>query len=124
MAIVMTKKECFLAIEDLLENRTDETSLMLMQFCRHEVELLNAKSAKARDRQTEDQALFDLTVYEALQEAGKPVTVSELQSLCPSLSNSAGISNQKLSACMRRLGASGFVKKTVEKKKSYFSAVE
>jgi DNA-binding transcriptional regulator GbsR (MarR family) len=51
----------------------------------------------------------------------KPVTISEFQGL--STSEVATLSNQKLSALLKKLVEENKVVKTVEKKKSYFSVV-
>jgi DNA-binding transcriptional regulator GbsR (MarR family) len=55
----------------------------------------------------------------ALGEMEKAVTISEFQSL--STAEVATLSNQKISALLKKLVESGKVVKTVEKKKSYFS---
>ena len=57
-------------------------------------------------------------IVNTLTEVGKPMTISEMQSASPEL---AELTNQKISALMRKLVDKGIVVRTVEKKKTYFS---
>ena len=111
----MTKKEMFAQIMANY-NLTEEERT----FIQHEIELLEKKSSKSGQTKTqkENEILMERLIV-ALGEVGKAVTISEFQSL--STAEVATLSNQKISALLKKLVESGKVIKTVEKKKSYFS---
>lgn len=111
----MTKKEMFAQII-ANHNLTEEERA----FVQHEIELLEKKSSKSGQTKTqkENEILMEQLVV-ALGEMEKAVTISEFQSL--STSEVATLSNQKISALLKKLVENGKVVKTVEKKKSYFS---
>lgn len=111
----MTKKDFYGVIREMVADRAD-----LVEFIDHELELLNKKSSKRglTATQKENVELMD-KIYNALVEVGNPVTISELQASVPEM---AEYSNQKLSALLKKLVESNRVVKTIEKKKSYFSA--
>lgn len=113
----MTKKEMFAQIMANY-NLTEEEKT----FIQHEIELLEKKSSKSGQTKTqkENEILMEQLVA-ALGEMEKAVTISEFQSL--STAEVATLSNQKISALLKKLVDSGKVVKTVEKKKSYFSVV-
>ena len=98
----MTKKEMFEMIKGVCANDT-----RIVEFCEHEIELLNRKSSKIKG-----------AIINALTEIAKPVTITEMQELNTEMAN---YSNQKLSALLKQLVESNQVVKTVEKKKSYFT---
>lgn len=114
----MTKKEMFAQIMANY-NLTDEERA----FVQHEIELLEKKSSKSGQTKTqkENEILMEQLVG-ALGEMEKAVTISEFQGL--SKAEVATLSNQKISALLKKLVESGKVVKTVEKKKSYFSVVQ
>jgi hypothetical protein len=111
----MTKKEMFAQIIANY-NLTEEERA----FIQHEIELLEKKSSKSGQTKTqkENELLMEQLMM-ALGEMEKPVTISEFQAT--SEFEVATLSNQKLSALLKKLVESGKVVKTVEKKKSYFS---
>lgn len=111
----MTKKEMFAQIMANY-NLTEEERA----FVQHEIELLEKKSSKSGQTKTqkENEILMEQLVV-ALGEMEKAVTISEFQGL--SKADVATLSNQKISALLKKLVESGKVVKTVEKKKSYFS---
>ena len=111
----MTKKEMFAQII-ANHNLTEEERA----FVQHEIELLEKKSSKSGQTKTqkENEILMEQLMV-ALGEMEKAVTISEFQSL--STAEVATLSNQKISALLKKLVDSGKVVKTVEKKKSYFS---
>ena len=114
----MTKKEMFAQIMANY-NLTEEERA----FVQHEIELLEKKSSKSGQTKTqkENEILMEQLVV-ALGEMEKAVTISEFQSL--STAEVATLSNQKISALLKKLVDSGKVVKTVEKKKSYFSVAQ
>ena len=118
----MTKKEMFAMVLAVVEKSEVENKAEMVEFINHEVELLNRKSGKTGQTKTqkENEVLVE-QVFVALSEFDKPITVSEFMK--ESTHEVATLSNQKLSALLKKLVDSGRVVKTTEKKKSYFSVV-
>ena len=119
MANKLTKKENFMRVVEVLENKglTD-----LVEVMKHEIELIEKKSANKTQTKTqkENEVLVE-KVYEALIAIARPVAVDELRGASDEMSV---FSNQKLSALLKKLVDAGRVIKTVDKKKSYFSVAE
>lgn len=118
----MTKMEKFAMVKAMLESSNAEQKDMLIEFVEHEMDLLSRKSSKGTQTKTqkENEILLD-RLEEALEEMTDWVTISEFQEF--SCADVARLSNQKLSALLRKLGDDGrktVVKDTV-KKKSYFA---
>ena len=110
----MTKREMFEMIKGVCANDT-----RIVEFCEHEIELLNRKSSKSTQTKTQiENENIKVAIVNALNEIGRPVTITELQESNAEMSN---YSNQKLSALLKQLVESNQVVKTVEKKKSYFT---
>ena len=61
------------------------------------------------------------TIVEALTEAGKALTIQDIQTACGG--EIADFSTSKMSALLAQLKDAGKVTKTYDKKKAYFSAV-
>ena len=112
----MTKKEMFEMIKGVCANDT-----RIVEFCDHEIELLNRKNSKSSQTKTqkENEVIME-RVLVALQEVGRPVCVDELRALNTEM---GAYSNQKLSALLRKMVDMGKVEKTEDKRKSYFSAI-
>jgi uncharacterized protein (DUF2344 family) len=118
----MTKKEMFAEVIAVVEKVEVENKAEMLNFLAHEVELLNKKSSKSGQTKTQkENVLLMEQLVVALSEMEKPVTISEFQGL--SKAEVATLSNQKLSALLKKLVEENKVEKTVEKKKSYFSVV-
>ena len=118
----MTKKEMFAEVIAVVERVEVENKAEMLNFLAHEVELLNKKSSKSGQTKTQkENVLLMEQLVMALEEMPEPVTISEFQA--KSEFEVATLSNQKLSALLKKLVESGKVVKTVEKKKSYFSIV-
>ena len=118
----MTKKDWFAMVLAVVEKSEVENKADMVEFINHEAELLNRKSGKSGQTKTqkENEILVE-QVFVALSEFDKPITVSEFMK--ESTHEVATLSNQKLSALLKKLVDSGRVVKTTEKKKSYFSVV-
>lgn len=116
----MTKFEKFAMVKVLLEEVNTEYKDMLIEFVEHEMDLLSRKSSKGTQTKTqkENEILLD-RLEEALEEMTDWVTISQFQEF--SCEDVARLSNQKLSALLRKLIDRGSVVKTTEKKKSYFA---
>lgn len=97
----------------------------IVEFCQHEIELLDKKSAKGSGKLSKTQAEnveLKGTILKVLREyGGEGRTISDL--IKENADVLGGYTNQKLSALMRQLIAEGLVEKVVDKKKSYFCAV-
>lgn len=111
----MTKREMFEMIKGICANDT-----RIVEFCEHEIELLNRKSSKSTQTKTQiENENIKGAIVNALTEIAKPVTITEMQELNTEMAN---YSNQKLSALLKQLVENDKkVVKTVDKKKSYFT---
>ena len=111
----MTKREMFEMIKGVCANDT-----RIVEFCEHEIELLNRKSSKNTQTKTQiENESIKGAIVNALTEIAKPVTITEMQELNTEMAN---YSNQKLSALLKQLVENDKkVVKTVDKKKSYFT---
>ena len=111
----MTKREMFEMIKGVCANDT-----RIVEFCEHEIELLNRKSSKSTQTKTQiENESIKGAIVNALIEIAKPVTITEMQELNTEMAN---YSNQKLSALLKQLVENDKkVVKTVDKKKSYFT---
>ena len=116
----MTKKEMFAEVMAVVERAEVENKAEMVAFIEHEIELLNKKSSKSGQTKTqkENEILIE-QLYTAFAEMEEPVTISEFQA--KSTAEVATLSNQKISALLKKMVESGRMVKTVEKKKSYFS---
>ena len=110
----MTKREMFAHIASV--NSADAE---IVDFCNHQIELLDTRKVSKTPTKTQkanegliEQIALDLAKFD------KPVTVSELLASGEGLE---GLSNQKVSALLRKMIESGQVVKTMEKKKALFS---
>lgn len=111
----MTKREMFEMIKGVCANDT-----RIVDFCEHEIELLNRKSSKSTQTKTQiENENIKGAIVNALTEIAKPVTITEMQELNTEMAN---YSNQKLSALLKQLVENDKkVVKTIDKKKSYFT---
>lgn len=118
----ITKKERFEMIKEIVLNACVENEAEMIEFIDNEINLLNKKRASGAKtaNQKENEVLVE-KLYEALAEIGRPVTVSELQKENDEF---GAMSNQKVSALMKKLKDAGRVNKVDDKKKAYFSIAE
>jgi hypothetical protein len=116
----MTKKEMFAMVMEVVANSTVENKAEMEKFIAHEIELLEKKSSKSGQTKTQkENVLLMEQLVMALGEMERPVTISEFQA--ESTFEIATLSNQKLSALLKKLVDENKVVRTVEKKKAYFS---
>ena len=94
----------------------------LINFVNHEIDLLNkrANSTSLTKTQKENLELVEV-IYNAVVDLAKPVTIAEIQESNEGL---AELSNQKVSALLKKLVDSERVVKVVEKGKAYFSIAD
>lgn len=121
----MTKKEMFEMIKGICGDNTD-----IVNFCDHEIELLNKKNAKGGSTKTQQEnvKVADMLIDE-LAKVGTPVTITDLMNNSEiikayRLENGNPLSNQKISAIFKQLVDGGKIVKVTEKKKSYFSVAD
>jgi hypothetical protein len=115
--MIMTKREMFAHIASV--NSADAE---IVDFCNHQIELLDTRKVSKTPTKTQkanegliEQIALDLAKFD------KPVTVSELLASGERLKGLKGLSNQRVSALLRKMIESGQVVKTMEKKKALFS---
>lgn len=105
--------------EDIIEIASELGRVDLVEFAKHEIELLDKK--KSSDVKSKNQIANEgikEIIVNTLQELGKFATISEIQSANVELSE---LSNQKISALLKQLVDSEVVKKQIDKKKAYFT---
>lgn len=119
MANKITKVEMFTMIMALDSVKANAD---MVDFIQHEIDLLNKKASNKKATKTQEANVGIMaTIKSALALADKPVTITELQALDSTL---ADLSNQKVSALVRKMVESGEVVKTTDKKKSTFALAE
>ena len=111
----MTKREMFNLIATVNADNAE-----IVDFCAHEVELLDAHKSSKRGMTATQKAnvVVKDAIVEALSTIGKAVTVTELIATSDAL---AGFTNQKISALLRQMVIANEVVKTIEGKKAFFS---
>lgn len=115
----ITKKDRFNQLLEIAEVAINED---LVAFIKHEIELLEKKSAKSSTTKTqkENEVLME-ELYQDLVEIGQVVTITEFQKMSEVAS---GLSNQKISALFKNMiEKKGIVEKSIVKGKTYFKAV-
>ena len=118
----ITKKEMFLQVIALAQGEEISVSVdEIMEFARHEIDLLNkkanSKSKKEKANDAENVRLSDL-ILEVLLNSENALTISEIMTKNDDL---GALYNQKVSALMKKLVDGGQVDKSVNKGRSYFS---
>ena len=117
--VKVTKKERFM---EIMEIATELGKEDLVNFCKHEIELLDKKASKSGESKTkkENTELMD-TFYEELVEIGKAVTISEFMKLS-TVVREKELSIQKVSSLFTKMKDEK-LHRTVIKGKAYFSAI-
>ena len=121
----ITKREYFEMIKSICGDNQD-----IINFCNHEIELLERKSSKggATKTQTENVKVAEMLIAELVKIA-KPVTITDLMNTSDivkeyKLENGNSLSNQKISAILKQQVDAGKVVKVTDKKKSLFSVAD
>ena len=118
----LTKKDLFNMVLEVVENAEVDNRTEMIDFINHELELLARKSSGSAETKTQkENKILAEQLLVALKEFNEPLTITDFQT--KSNHEVATLSNQKLSALLKKLVEENRVVKTVEKKKSYFSAV-
>ena len=118
----MTKKEMFTLIATL-----NASNQAIVDFCNHEIELLDNKKSNGNKKANEKMAKEVEIVYNALVSVGRAVTASELiaETDLSALANESGVvSTQKVSAMLKKLKEQGKVETYTDKKKTYFKVAD
>ena len=125
MANKKVKRDYFEMIKVICKDNED-----IVNFCDHEIELLNRKNAKggATKTQVENAKVAEMLVNE-LVKLGKAVTITDLMNMSYTvkeyrLENGNPLSNQKISAILKQQVETGKVVKVTDKKKSFFSVAD
>ena len=118
----ITKKEMFAQVIAMAQGMEVSVSAdEIVAFAEHEIELLNKKAGSKSKKETANDAenarLMEVIV-ETLIGSEKAMTVSELMTANVELGE---LSNQKVSALMKKLVDGGRVQKSTDKRKSVFS---
>lgn len=118
----ITKKEMFAQVIAMAQGMEVSVSAdEIVAFAKHEIELLNKKAGTKSKKETANDAenarLMEVIV-ETLTGSEKAMTVSELMTANAELGE---LSNQKVSALMKKLVDGGRVQKSTDKRKSVFS---
>lgn len=116
----LTKKDYFKMVAVVIENSNVENKAELQSFIAHEVELLDkkaqAKSTAETAKQKENNELMQV-IYEVLADNGNAMTITEIQAEDTRL---AELSNQRISALLKKLKDDEKIVRTELKKKAYF----
>ena len=116
----MTKRDYFSKLIEIVECANVDNSEEIIDFLNHEIELSKKKSNVKTKTQKENEVLMEV-VFNALAEVGKPMTVSEFMSAYEEI---GAMSNQKVSALLKKLKEDGRVVRVEDKRKVYFSIAE
>ena len=119
----MTKRDYY---NEIIAIATEMERTDLVDFAKHEIELLDKKKSNGKDKANETVNANVELVYNALAKVGK-ATATELIAKADlnTLKNEMGVvTTQKISAYLNKLVAVGRVAKVVDKKHTYFSIVE
>lgn len=110
----MTKREMFETIATVNADNAE-----IVEFCKHEIELLDArKGSKSMSKTQKANIEVIENIKAALAEIGSGVTVTNLIAASPALQ---GLTNQKVSALLRKMVDEKVVVKTIEGKKALFA---
>lgn len=115
-----TKKEMF---GELIELAQENERTDLVEFCEHEIDLLNKKASASGQTKTQaENEKIKVIIAEELTRIARAVTISELIKESESLGQ---YSNQKLSALLKQMVKNDkTVTKIIDKKKSLFTIAE
>lgn len=116
----VTKKEMFGRLIEVVKGANVEDANTMVEFLNHEIELVSKKRNTQTKTQKANEGLVEV-VYNAIAEAGKAVTVTELFEI---VKNDEIKSAQKTSALVKKLVDAGRVARAEEKNKAYFTIAE
>ena len=98
---------------------TYATDTMVVEYAKHEIELLDNKKATKSETKTQKENVATMEIIvNTLTELARPVRIAELQEANSTL---AELSNQKISALLKKLVDNKTITKNIDKKIAYFS---
>ena len=98
--VKVTKKDRFM---EIIEIATELGREDLIDFCNHEIELLDRKASKSGESKSKkENAELMNALYEELAEIGKAVTISEFMKLSTVVEEKE-LSNQKVSSLFTKM---------------------
>lgn len=115
----VTKRDNF---NEIITIATELGRQDLVDFCKHEIELLDKKKSKETKSQKENTELM-AQLLEQLTVIGKAVTISEFMKLASDFVTEHDLSNQKISSLFTKMKDKE-IERTVIKGKAYFSIKE
>lgn len=121
----MTKREMFYEIIEICEDCERED---LIEFCNHEIDLLD-KKANRPTKASETKSILKDCVFAAMETANRKISISELiaefgETILAPLKNEEGtITSQRVSSYLTKLKKEGYVESEKDKKKTYFFLV-
>lgn len=116
----ITKKEMFGRLIEVVKGANVEDANAMVEFLNHEIELVSKKRSGQTKTQKANEKLVEV-VYEAIANAGHPITVTEL---FKAVENDEIKSAQKVSALVKKLVDAERVVRVEDKKKAYFTIAE
>ena len=129
MANKKTKKDFYMEMVEIFQELGKGE---YVDFCNHQIELLDKKSTGSKGLtkiQKENETIKDMILEELAKHQGENgITITELLKQSDVLSNyvtveGKNITNQKLSALMKKLVDEKTVSRTTDKKISYFKII-
>ena len=129
MANKKTKKDLYMEMVEIFQELGKGE---YVDFCNHQIELLDKKSTGSKGLtkiQKENETIKDMILEELAKHQGENgITITELLKESDVLSNyvtveGKNITNQKLSALMKKLVDEKTVSRTTDKKTSYFKII-
>ena len=129
MANKKTKKDLYMEMVEIFQELGKGE---YVDFCNHQIELLDKKSTGSKGLtkvQQENETIKDMILEELAKYQGENgITITELLKQSDVLSNyvtveGKNITNQKLSAIMKKLVDEKTVSRTTDKKTSYFKII-
>lgn len=124
----LTKREMFNRVIELaevaieLEMELDFDATEVIDFAEHEIEMLDkkasSKSAKDKEKEKADEVLIDIIRKTLTNSAG--MTASEILKANSNCEEFTDVSNQKVSALLKKMTEREIVRKFTDKRKSYF----
>ena len=116
----MTKKEYFGVLIEIVEGADVDNADELVKFLQDQIALVSKKRSTQTKTQKDNEVLVEV-IYEAIESAGHPVTVTEIYEM---VKREEIKSSQKVCALVKKLKDAGRVVRVDDKKKAYFSIAE
>ncbi len=116
----MTKREMFERLIDIVSETDVEDKDLIIEKLNKEIELVSKKRTGMTKTQKENEVLVE-DVYNAIAEAGKPITVTDIYN---AVKSDKITSAQKVAALVKKLVNANRVVRTQDKRSVYFTIAE